>query len=493
MVSKRMSVLAGSAARKAAERLRSKVEEAEKPVVKEPTPRWRGHGFDGILAAALKAAAPKPKEQNEVIDDSGNPKPKAPTVDDAEKIADEEALQRVRQKRGMLQKRIVSAQQRCDETAREADKLQGEVSNLEVEVREVIGKRFAIEVKANDLENRVQETQAKHASLLQQASLDHSAFSRAADLQKLILDNVVGAQPTTSEHQDIQPTSNEHRRIRPLSGSRGSERSRPSSGSKRPTSAQSHTQKMHRPASSPAIGRRGALSAPTPKWLPAKHADAILGMADGIAQDLKSARKLHRESCPLLQQTAAVEEELHSREEGIQGLEKKVSHGDQALVNLKNSISSAHTEIQQMEVARQLKMINVRKWRHEITHLQEQNTEQEERVAASQVALEEQQIDAAAQAVQMQRPLESTKHQQENLKGEIKDNMAICSRRELEARHLNDWRLANAAQFKKQKELEDCRARRLHGANAHLQKQIWHAQDSSLSFSTQNRTLNVRM
>lgn len=475
--------LAGAARRKAADRLASKVEEAQKPISVESTPRWRDNGFSGILVAAIKAAAPKSTEVGEVANGSTKAQGSGDQLDD-DQVAEQEAIQRFRQKRGLLQKKIVSAEQRCHETATEAEKLRSQVANLDDGVRDIIGKRFAVEVKAGDLESRVQETQTMYSSLLQQSDLDQEAFSRATELQQLMMQNIVSASP-----------GSRHRRttFRADGGKRKPESRRPSVGKRRPSSSQAHARKMQRPTSSPALGRCSALSSTPPKWLPATQADAVLSEAEGITRDLQSAKALHRVSCPLLHEVAVTEAEIGSRRESLDGLEKVFSEGEHNLEKLQHSVKDVNTEIKKMQVARQIKMVNVRRWRNEITNLQDACTEQEERVGESHAAFEEEQINSAAQAVQMQRPIESNKQIQQKLKDEISQSMGVCARRELEARHINDWRLATAAQFKQQKEIQDGRARRLQAANVHLQKQVWCAQDSSLSFSTQNRTLNVRM
>lgn len=199
--------LAGSAAKQAAKRLHAKIEEAQKPIELEPTPRWRDLGFNGILAAALKAGPPAPPvvpkrntkaEHSGVADESGDADDSSKKAADEERIAAEEALHRARQKRGMLQRKVAAAEQRELETAKEVEKLQGTVDKLEGEVKDVVGKRFAVEIKANDLECRVQETQAQHETLLHQSSLDYQAFSRASELQKRMIENVAGKRPTSA-------------------------------------------------------------------------------------------------------------------------------------------------------------------------------------------------------------------------------------------------------------------------------------------------------
>lgn len=498
-----MSRLAGSAAKKAQDRLRAKLDEAEAPIVMDPTPRWRGLGFEGILAAALTANAPKPGEKRSsvtgsVISSGNEPVSAQKAEEDAEKAAAKEALQAVRQKKGMLQKKIFTAEQRVATTAKETEKLQKTFDKLEGEVRDVVGKRFKVEVKANDLENHLQELQEKQDSLLQQAHLDQVALNRTSWVQGCILMDIVGARPRTAG-DDPNRTLSANKK----GGSKDSHRHAPKV---RPSSGSSHGRQTHkipkmdyetalkRPASSPTLNKRGAVaSTVSEKWLPPEYAEALLKEGACITQDLQSAMAWSRMSCPLLQETARLETELHHREEGLHGLEQKRTVEEHALENLKHSVDDMHTEIKKMQVARQIKMVNVRNWRDKITSLQEECAQQEQAVAVSQSEVEEQQINAAAQAAQMQPPLENNKQLQEKLKGEISHNDGLCRRRELEARHLNDWRLANAAQFKRQRELEEGRARRVQAANVHLQKQIWQAQDSSLSFSTQNRTMNVRV
>lgn len=433
----------------------------------EATPRWRGLGFNGILAAAIRAEAPpevpKNKGHASVQPGSSNVGPRVTQVLESDPEVDEqkEELLRLQRKRDMLRKKLNGAEEKCRATTKENETLQSRVSTLQKEAQNAGGERFFTEERANETSQRLQEVRVACEALRQQEMLDRRVFTDTLNLKERALHKLTQRPGSGSSTR----SGTKQKALRP--GSKDKKIGNAEGGGR-----------LTRPASSPVIINPDSVpepvdhtSAPS-RDMTTRHVEALLIESRRASERVRSAAAFHRASCPLQAAVASADATRSQLHQDKVMLEMSIKQKAGSTVQMQKEIARFKMEMEQINADREERSEDIAVLHETVFGLEKDCEKQEAICAQTAIALEVQKERAICDAEAMRQPIEDAENEVAQMKEQLQQSKKESSRCCLEARHHNEWRMWSAASFRRQKEDTEGRQRRLRSANASVGRQI---------------------